>query len=330
MPELSTQQRLFQFIKENHSGNIALVDDVADVLGISTDSAYRRIRCEKPISLDELQLLCKHFNVSMDLLLNMNSKTVIFDVEKVDGQLNSFEKYLEGILHQLQHLQQFERKELYYVTKDIPIFHFFQFPYFMAFKYFFWMKTIVEHPDFINRQFNPAEYQDGIMESGMKILAVYNQIPSVEVWNIESINSTIQQIEFYKDSNIFTDEKQVNKLYDDLAVLISHVEKQAECGCKFTIHENAAMKAANYRLFYNRVILADNTMLAITGNHKQAFINHGVLNYMSTRQAEFCDDTYLDINNLMRRSTLISSVGEKIRSMFFNELRQQVERHQKF
>ncbi len=51
------QQALFSHIKGLVPANIAFVDAVAEVLDISNDSAYRRIRGEKPISLEEVRLL---------------------------------------------------------------------------------------------------------------------------------------------------------------------------------------------------------------------------------------------------------------------------------
>ena len=56
----NSQLRFFQFIKSKVSANIAFVDEIADLLSISNDSAYRRIRADKPISFDDLQKLCLH------------------------------------------------------------------------------------------------------------------------------------------------------------------------------------------------------------------------------------------------------------------------------
>jgi hypothetical protein len=36
-------------------------------------------------------------------------------------------------------------------------------------------------------------------------MAGFNQLPNVEIWNVENINSTIRQIEFYRDPIFETD-----------------------------------------------------------------------------------------------------------------------------
>jgi len=57
------QEILFQEIKGKLSSNISFVHDLSELLGISYDSAYRRIRGEKELSLEELKTICLHYNI---------------------------------------------------------------------------------------------------------------------------------------------------------------------------------------------------------------------------------------------------------------------------
>ena len=50
MNPASTQYLFFQQLKSQLPPHKALVDEVASLLGISNDSAYRRIRGDKPIA----------------------------------------------------------------------------------------------------------------------------------------------------------------------------------------------------------------------------------------------------------------------------------------
>ena len=62
------QNLLFQRIKEKAPSNISLVDELANLLGMSNDIAYRRIRGEKQLSISEVQKLSTHYNISLDQL----------------------------------------------------------------------------------------------------------------------------------------------------------------------------------------------------------------------------------------------------------------------
>jgi hypothetical protein len=59
------QKRLFEEIQKNLLSQYLLVDIVSDVLDIGKDSAYRRIRGEKQLNIDEAYKLCKHFHLSL-------------------------------------------------------------------------------------------------------------------------------------------------------------------------------------------------------------------------------------------------------------------------
>ena len=92
----------FQFVKSKLPSHLSLVDELADLLEISIDSAYRRIRGEKSISLEEVKTLCAHFQISLDHVLNVESNSTVFFGNWVDIESFDFKKYLEDMLHQLQ------------------------------------------------------------------------------------------------------------------------------------------------------------------------------------------------------------------------------------
>ena len=57
---------------------------------------------------------------------------------------------------------------------------------------------------------------------------------------------------------------------------------------------------------------------------KLKFINHSVLYFVATRDEQFNKAMFLNLDNLMKKSTLISEVGEKERVRFFKELRDKI------
>ncbi|HQZ76089.1 MAG TPA: helix-turn-helix domain-containing protein, partial [Chitinophagaceae bacterium] len=67
------QQQLFSHLKENLPAHLSLVDELCDLLDLSADSVYRRIRGEKPITLSELKKICEHYHLSLDQLLQLKT-----------------------------------------------------------------------------------------------------------------------------------------------------------------------------------------------------------------------------------------------------------------
>ena len=72
------QDFLFQRISEMLSPHITMVDAISEILHVSSDSAYRRIRGDTPLVLSEVRQLCNHFNLSLDQLLNVKSGSILF------------------------------------------------------------------------------------------------------------------------------------------------------------------------------------------------------------------------------------------------------------
>ena len=316
----NAQDFLFQRIREILPQHISLVDSISEILHVSNDSAYRRIRGETQLVLEETRQICDHFHLSLDQMLNVKSGAILFQTVRIDNKNYPFENYLGGILQHLQQTESFLQKEVIYLTKEIPLFHQFTFQPYFAFRYFFWMKSILQHPDYANRGFSFDCLTPSIISLGQAVIKSYNNIPSTEIWNSECINSTIFQVDYYKEAGLFSSAADIRMVYEATEESIYHLKNQVENGCKFSPGENPQFKKSNFKFFYNRVMLGDNTILAITDHVKTVFLIFDVLNYMTTADDTFCNDTFQGLQNLMKRSTQISSVSEKQRNIFFNIL----------
>jgi len=329
MAEPNVQQFLFERIREKVSNDQSLVTAVSEILHISEDSSYRRIRGETPLVLREITELCIHFRLSLDQLLHISNNSTLFETIRIHNQSYTFETFLNDIIKRLALVNKSQEKHIYYLTKDIPLFYPFLFKPLFTFRYFFWMKSILQHPDFIKRRFSGDCLPPAVEEAGRKILELYNQIPSTEIWNTECINSIILQVEYYKEVGFFSSYAEVEKIYTAIENTIDHLQLQAELGKKFLPLEKSDNKPENFSFFYNRMTLGDNTILVRTNNGKITFLNYEVLNYMFTTDENFCNDTYDGFQNLMRRSTMISAASEKQRNIFFNILRNKVQERKK-
>ena len=318
MPDYKSQEFLFQRIKELLPPHVSRVDSVANILHVSSDSAYRRIRGETPVVLDEARELCQHFKLSLDQILSVQKGSTLFQSVRVDTSNYKYEVYLQDLINLVQNVGSFIHKEIIYRTKDMPIFHNFYFTPLIAFRYFFWMKSIIQHPAFKDREFELNCLSPEIEKMSRQLTIEYNKVPSVEIWNTESVNAAIAQVEFYKDSGYFSSATDIKIVYDSLEATLVHLKNVGEYGCKFMPDENPESKKENLKFFYNRLALADTTIMAITDRVKTVFLNYDGLNFLTTRDESFCNPLYDDIQNQMKKATLISQTGEKQRNIFFS------------
>ncbi len=324
MDDSIIQQQLFATIKTKIPEHVSVADEIAKVLSISSDSVYRRMRGDKPVTLAELYKLCTHFQISVDQLMNIGSDAFLFNGRIINNQTFKFDEYLTNIVQNVAYMNSFNEKQFYYLCKDIPVFHHYQFREVAAFKYYFWMRTILQMPGFANQKVVLKDYPDELFALGKKSLELYNKLDSYELWNLESLNSTVRQIDFYYESDLFQSKEDVWIVYDSLEKLIVHLEKQAELGYKFDHEDPEKKPIGKYNIYFNEVLLLDNTLHVVLNNTKITYVLHGAVNFMVTRDSRYCDYMHNYIQNLMRKSTLISSVNEKERLRFFNRIKEKI------
>ncbi|MFD2201305.1 helix-turn-helix domain-containing protein [Shivajiella indica] len=303
----------------------SLVEEISDLLNISNDSAYRRIRGDKFINLEEIQKICQYFKISLDQMLSLQSDAIVFH-----GQLNkydnsSLENWLLDMLAQLQLVASHKQKHIYYLVKDMPPFYHLYHPELASFKFFFWSKSILYYESLkgVNFSLDSIHYQEH-RDLCSKIINLYNCIPTTEIWNEEGINTTLRQIDFYKDTGIIPLKSDANRLYQCVLEVIDHLEVMAEAGKKFGINQEVTSESPDYRFFVNEIVIGDNTFMGELDNKRITYLNHSVLYFIATVDKKFNDSVFANLENLMKKSTLISNVGDRERKLFFNKLRKKV------
>jgi len=324
MEQQTIQVKFFQHLKGILPPHLSMVDEVAELLNISNDSAYRRIRGEKPITLDEMQILAAKYNLSIDQFLHLQSDSYIFSGSLLGQDDQAFELWLNNVLKQLYLINSFQNKHLYYLAKDVPIMDQFMHHDLFAFKSFLWRRSILLYSDLKGQKFYLRDAKPEHLDLARQIEQAYLKVPMTQIWNIESINSSIRQIEFYREADMFGDPDDIGKVYQSLLDLVNHLEIQAEHGMKFGLGRKPESGTAAYNLFWNDLVTADNTLLAELDLNKITFLNHSVINFIYTSDARFNTFMFNNLQNLVKRSTQLSKVGEKDRYKFFNTIRDKI------
>lgn len=314
----NVQSSFLEQVKKRIDPNASFADEIAEILKISRDSAYRRIRGETVLSLDEAKVLCNQYDVSLDILLGTSSEIVPFRLQVVNNTPETFEKWLRSILNNLETIARFSaEKEIVYSAKDVPVFHYFTYPELSAFKMFFWMKSVLNYPNLQSEKFSSKLISGEYLTLGKKIGAIYDKIPSVELWSDETTNVTLKQIEFYYESGFFNFPADAHLLLDQYKQLLQDIREKAVNGFK---HDHVPFK-----FYKNEILIADNNVLFRMGAKKAVYLIHNITEILLTTNEAFCNRTDDFLNILQNRSILISTTGEKERNKFFNRMDEKIE-----
>lgn len=321
---INIQSELFTQVKSRLNPGLSLVEEIAELLSISSDSAYRRLRGETVLTLDEIKKICNHYHISVDGLLNIKTGAVVFNKRWTEHGQFSYADFLLSMDRDLKALTQQTDPKIIFFAKDFPVFYNFLFPEIAAFKSFFWQKTALQSEELKNTKFDINEVDEKYISIGYNILNNYNKIPSYELWNDEVLNSFISQVLFYHESGYLKSASVAKLLLDKLVLLIEHFQLQAESATKF-LPGKSAVKEKSFNLYYNEVLIGDNTLCASTDENRIVILTQNVVNTLSTSDKEFCDETFMMLNGIINRSSLISSAAEKERNKFFKRLRDNVD-----
>ena len=177
----NTQSLFFQQIKSKVEKDLSFVHEISELLELSYDSTYRRIRGEKELTISELEKLCKHFDISVDTLFQISSKNVIFTYKALEKEKFELDDWLGSVLEDVKRIYSATSKQVIYSAVDIPLIHYFNFPEITAFKEYIWLKTLDPNSNDNQELFSLENASEKVYKIGRKILTTAVKIPTVEI-----------------------------------------------------------------------------------------------------------------------------------------------------
>jgi len=317
---LQKQHSFFNKLKSIVPSNISFVEILAEILDLSIDSVYRRIRGETALTLEEAIKLCESFHISIDSLIDFSYDTVTFNYTPITTNIETFKNYLKTMCDDINLISKVEIKKIIYVADDIPIFHLFEFEELAAFKMYYWLKSVVNVPEYQSKKFSIQCLDEDILKIGKKLKEEYNKLPSIEIWTENTTNSIRKQIEYYYEAGLFEKNKEAFLLLDQLEALIRNITHKAEKNSKLpNIIQN------NFSVYFSEVEIGNNCILAFANDFKKVYLTFNTFNVMSTINQKFCDEVYLWINCIISKSNLISGISEKQRLIFIHRTVEKIE-----
>ena len=190
-------------------------------------------------------------------MLKLDNDFVLFRDHRVNVTTYTFENYLEGLGSQLILSAASEKKEVIYLTKDIPLFHSFCYKALFCLPLFFFSKWIICHPQFVNATFSLNCLPAHIEEAGLRLCKAYNQLPTALKYGIRECKT-----ELLHRLN-FTTRQGTSALKVKFTIPLSMHLNTCVCRPKqaekvYTWRECRKINLLTLRLFHNKTV--NNTM----------------------------------------------------------------------
>jgi hypothetical protein len=313
------QKKIFKAIREQLTGIQQPVNVVSEVLGISLDASYRRMRGEKELSSTELIKLCSHFNISVDCLSGNVRNNLLFRYEPLDLEnLNSYRAYIRHLTESVTALSIVGDKEIYYTSADIPIFHFLPCRELSLFKVYVWYAAVSGNRTGFEKFLEQMKNENELFICYDRMVKSYNTMSSTEIWTESAIDPYLRLIDFYYGMGLLGNGDMAKKLCYQLTLLIKNVKTWAETGTK-----NSA--GGKYRLFLSPVHPENSFMLLKKDGYSSVTIKLYTTNSITTTSQSFCKETEQWINNIMEKSMLLSETSIRERNDFFKNIESKIQ-----
>lgn len=318
------QENLIKAIKEKIKGEDSIGNSLADVLCLSQDAVYRRTRGETAFTIFEIQKICKHYQISFDSLLAIQSNHVVFTYNSLREYDFSLDRYLEGILIGMKEIKSLSNPKMMLTVKDTPLFQFLNFPHLLRFKLYFWAKSFLNVEEYKNEQFAFEKISEKTFQTGKEILQIYNSIPSQEIYDYDFLRGFIRQIQYYFDAYLFKDPNFAIRLLSEMQELLNHMKAQISIGKKFIYGTQAPANGNEFEVYLNQTCITESNYYFQSKELNGLYITHNMMNFLQTKDEKYIHESEQILNKLFENSSLVSKVNEKERNAFFHKLEQSI------
>jgi hypothetical protein len=214
---------------------------------------------------------------------------------------------------------------LIYAAEDLPVFYHFFFPKLAQFKMMYWNKSILNSTALQGRKVEEIQLPSIWLEEVPKLRDMFMSIPTTELWNDDTLKSTIQQIKFYWEAGFFSEKETVLQVLEDLDGILAMASKQAENGKKYNPLKDQSNET-EYALYGSELMIGNNTVFLTSDTHQASYIGHNSFNFIRSNNRYFNEITEHWLNNMISKSTPLSLVAEKSRNQFFKGIYNSVDK----
>jgi hypothetical protein len=228
---LQTDKEFFDKLRQIVPDKKTLAEQVSQLLKISLDGAYRKIRGEVALLYDHYVTLARHYGI--DKHVTDSDKEMLFTRGSVQGAPDKLSDMFSGIMHDMRLLDNKSDYKYFLASDDMPFFWHFIHPILIKFKIHYWTNALNTDHHVAIEPFDELKYGGAFHEQIVKIRDYWLNIPSTEIVGPLPLNSIVNQIIYYRDAGLFARADIFEEIRKALLEVVDTMEKFCLHGSKF-------------------------------------------------------------------------------------------------
>lgn len=314
------EEILYNFIKSKLPKNVSFINVIADVLDISYDSAYRRVKGSTILSMKEALQLSNHFKFNLNDLVNseLDSTNTVF-IEKSHGVISDdfMSVFFDKSIREIKDVINSEKGQVIHCAKDFPFYHSTK-NAFKDFRLYLFINFISSDKSIKKIPFSEFKPSKEISDKYDLFLDYFSKVSLIEIWNNTTIDNVLNQILYFYEVGLTTKEEAVS-IADGLIDSLISIENQAK-------KEKRDNSSKNFHLYHNNLISLLNSVLMKTDYGEKVYLPYTNLKYLIISDKNTSKEIKHHINTQLEFSNNLSGESKISRKKFFNEMYQKVEK----
>lgn len=315
----SINDDLVKAIKEKTSnGSTAAI--LSDILYLNSEAIYRRLRGQVPFTLDETIKICRHLNISLDLIAgikNQNKFAFHLDTFLTEDPLQEYCDMLLRITKSMEPLKNDPSTRLYRAHKTIP----------QEFLYNYEKLSnvytyILYYQLYSNKPANVKKMSELVLPKGMysrqkESVSTVHDFESMLILDQSIVYDFINIVKFFFDLKMISQED-IKDIKKELFLLVADMEKCADTG--------RSLMGKPMHIYLCNISFDTNYSCMESDNFSVSSLGIYCIDYLSCENGLVFNIHKSWILSLLKFSMLISVADEITRKNFFHKQREYIER----
>lgn len=297
-------------LKNKIPKNISTTEEIASILEINYDAAYRRLKGKVGFSLKESILLSKKFDISLNELFQVGEQnSYIIKESNAIKDINDFTNYLKRLNQEIKQFSKCNDCSILVSAQELPMMYFFDNPLLIKFKLFIWSSILKFSQTDERIVFSDFLVSNKTIEAAKSAGASYTKANVTEVWSFSTINNVLKQLlHFYKMRQINTND--AIELCYALTEVLKNIENKTINGGK--------SRDRKYNLYSNDMLMMNNSIIFKYKDIRRFAYPYAHLKFFRIENQKVCKDQEDFIVSQMLHSNCITSLSSHEHANFFN------------
>lgn len=318
MKNILLSDKLIAAIQDYMPVNQKSVPFLMDILDISRESAYRRVRGDIPLTLEEAAIISAKLGLSLDELVGQNNKERAFfdlNVSKTPEATETYSQIINNINNIYEKIRKAKSSEVIIANNRVSIVLTANYEYIKKFRYFKWVHQTHNVP--LNFYFSELEVPSQLNADYKKYAYNYLRLNNITLIIDKNVfSSLIDEMLYYYRRNLI-DKEELKAMQEELRQIVNELEQILQTGTnKAGVNMLIYLSALNIESNYS--------YLEYDGNVCSQFWVYTV-NPIMVFNHEACAIQKKWLESLMKYSTLITKSNELLQAEFLNTQREYIE-----